>query len=233
MSKVLGMGMINDKFKVMHNVIDSMIRAIDDPNHRCIRTENLTLEDCKLYYRWTNRELVEDIDQIDFTHMYTYNGEIYRFYGSQHISNQHIDYYHRSANGKDILFHTFIFDTDCIVNYDGNVDTDKQNAAFIKLLLWMLGECKSDEPTMYHGFENYCVLRAIAVLSYNCNYLNLIKDLQKYSLGSIGLGYNVNAENIDNIINEYETYDKFFNADSRIENDFTVADTFCINWFRK
>jgi hypothetical protein len=95
----------------------------------------------------------------------------------------------------------------------------------------MLDQCKSDESSIYYGFENYCVLRTIAMLSYNGNYLNLIKDLQKYNLGRNGLGYGVNADNIDNIINEYETYDKFFNVDSHIENDFTVADTFCINWF--
>lgn len=235
MSKVLGMGMIYDKFRVMHNVIDSMIRAIDDPlNHRCIKTENLTLEDCKLYYQMTRRELVEDVEQIDFTYMYTYNGEIYRFYGSHHIKyNQCVNYYHRSTNGKDILFHTFIFNT-IFTNYDGNLDTDKQNAAFIRLLLWMLEQCKSsDESSIYYGFENYCVLRTISMLSYNGNYLNLIKDLQKYNLGRNGLGYCVNDDNVDNIINEYETYDKFFNVDSRIENDFTVADTFCINWFDK
>jgi hypothetical protein len=230
MSKVLGMGMIYDKFKVMYNVIDSMIRAIDDPNHRCITAENLTLEDCKLYYQLTNHELVEDIDQIDFTYMYQYNNEIYRFYGSRHIDNQyrHFDYYHRSTTGKDILFHTFIFDTNYITNYDGNVDTDKQNAAFIKLLFWMLKQCKLDsvESCIYYGFEKYCVFRTISVLSYNGNYLSLIKDLQKYNLGLYALGYNVNDTNIDNIVNEYETYDKFFNVDSRIENDFTVGGAF-------
>lgn len=234
MSKVLGMGMIYDKFRVMYNVIDSMIRAIDDPNHRYITAENLTLEDCKLYYRLIKHELVEDIDQIDFTYMYQYNNEIYRFYGSRYIDNQHkhIDYYHRSTTGKDILFHTFIFDTNYITNYDGNVDTDKQNIAFIKLLLWMLKQCKSDsvESYMYHGFDNYCVLRTISILSYNGNYLSLIKDLQKYNLGYNALGYNVKDTNIDSIINDYETYDKFFNVDSRIENDFTVGDAFWNPW---
>lgn len=231
MSKVLGMGMIYDKFRVMHNVIDSVIRAIDDPNHRCIKAENLTLEDCQLYYQMTKRELVEDVEQIDFTYMYTYNGEIFRFYGSHHIDyNQHIDYYHRSTNGKDILFHTFIFDTYYIINYDGK-DTDKQNVAFIRLLLWMLGQCKSnaDESSMYRGFENYCVLRTISELSYNGSYLSMIKDLRKYNLGRSVLGYNVNGTSIDNIINEYETYDKFFNVDALAENDFTVADAFVIS----
>ena len=36
--------------------------------------------------------------------------------------------------------------------------------------------------------------------------------------------------NIDNIINEYETYDKFFNVDALAENDFTVGDAFWNPW---